>query len=234
MNSDRSSHEQNPGASLPDTTSMGGCMGIVFVCMLILFGFGFWAWLQSPQWFAALVDNRMEAGIRDASLPETEKMELLDIVHNMTDQFRSGQIVWKDLPDIIESISDSEFAPLAFSIFIEATVINPSGLSDVEKQFAHQQLLRLQWAEMQKLIPDEKMETLWRTIGGTQEEAKSIHLKNDLSDDELRTFFESCKTVLDAHDVPPDPFQFDPSDALNKALQPYLEEVADTNTEPAF
>ena len=230
MKTNNAPQPNNPGASLPDTTNLGGCMGIVFVGILILFGLGFWAWIQSPQWFAALVDNRMEAGINDSSLSDSEKGELLEVIYNMTGNFRSGTLVWKDLPNIIDAVSESEFAPLAFSIFIEASIISPSGLTDSEKQFAHQQLMRLQWAEMNDKVPDEQMESIWRQIGGTQQEAKSIHLKNDLSDDQLRAFFKECETVMNQFEVPLNPFDIDPSDALKNALKDYLSEPTDIGT----
>ncbi len=188
----------------------------------MLFGFGFWAWIQSPKWFATLVNNRIEAGVFHSSLPETEQTEIITIVHQMTKRFAERTIVWKDLPTIIESVSKSEFAPVAFSIFIEATIISPSGLTETEKKHAHQQLLRLQWAESNKLIPDEKMDEIWSVIAGNRNEAKSIHLKNDLSDEEIRQFFKKTETTLDAYEVPLKPFNFDPSDALLEAIEPYL------------
>ena len=208
--------------SAPD--SLGGCMGIVFIGILMLFGIGFWAWIQSPQWFATLVNNRIETGVIHSSIPETEQTEIMTIVHEMTKRFEERTIVWKDLPDIIESVSKSEFAPIAFSIFIEATIISPSGLTDAEKKHAHQQLLRLQWAESNELIPNEKMDEIWSVIAGNRNEAKSIHLKNDLSDEEIRQFFNKTETTLDAFEVPLEPFNFDPSDALFEAMKPYLSE----------
>lgn len=199
-------------------------MGFVFIAILLLFGLGFWAWIESPHWFASLVNNRTEFGFRHSLLPEQEQTELIEIVQDLTSEFREGHLVWSDLPAVVDTLSKSQFAPIAFAVFIEASIISPSGLTNEEKVNAHRQLLRLQWSEIEKVIDKSETEDIWATIAEQGSDSTSIRFKKNLTDPQLRLFFEKAQKVLDANEIPLDPFPFDPSEALKQALQPYLPE----------
>ncbi len=199
-------------------------MGVVAAILLILFGLGFWAWITSPQWFASLMDKYTEAGIQNSFFQESEKTNLMVQVHQITDDFRDGHITWSDLPKIVNFVSKSDFAPFGLSIIIESSIIHPSGLNDTEKQNAHKQLLRLQWAEINKVIDGETMDRLWAIVSmpNEKEGENNRRYKKDLSDEEIRQFFEEVRRTMDDHNVPENPFTEKPSVLLNNAITNYL------------
>jgi len=201
-----------------------GLVAIILIIAFALFGGGYLVWIQSPIWFGDFMQDQFESALATSSIADSEQSEMIEVVDQLAARIRDRTIGWADIAEIVQSISESEFAPIAFSLYLQASAVHPLNLSDEERARTHQTILRLEWAVQNKAIPEDELEPLWEMLGKSPRDNESDWTGNEivLTEEKLREFLAKSEALLAEHEVPLEPFAFDFSESLYQALERYL------------
>jgi len=202
----------------------GGLVAIILVLALAFLGGGYLLWIESPIWVGGFVIDKFEGALASSSIDESEQSELVEVANKLAERVHGRKIGWIDMFEIVQSISESEFAPIAFSLYLQSSAVHPLKLSDEERARTHQTILRLEWAVQNNSIPEDRLDPLWEIVGSASKASNFKWQGKDLvlTEENLNEFLVATEALLAEYEIPLQPYQFDLSESLNEALQPHL------------
>jgi hypothetical protein len=202
---------------------LGGCLIIGVVSIVICGGAGWYAARNFKRLVSDAARQAIVSSIEQTELDPTEKQALVVQVDRVIDQYRTGEISLEDLARILDELSKSAVMQGIVIAAVETAYVEPSGLSDEEKQAAHLTLQRVLRGMHDERIKPGDLDTALAYVSNEVEDGQP-QLKNRLTDDELRSFLAECRRVADQAEIPAEPFQIKFSDefrqAVDRALQP--------------
>ena len=211
----------------PETKKSGmpgclkGCL-IALVIFLILGAIGVW-WVakNAKSWAGAGTAAIINQVIDESDLPAAEKEELKAESKRVTDGLADGSVSFDQLGQVITGFVESPLVPMFIVKGIEAKYLNQSGLSDEEKAEGKVTLERYISGLMSKQIPQNSIDQVMVHVADKDEQGE-WQLREQLSDDELRSFLAAAKQAADDASVAEDPEPVDPSDELKKVIDGVL------------
>ena len=215
---------RNPAAEDDGNNAYGGLVAVILVIVIVLFAGGYLLWMQSPIWFAGFAQDGFEEALSSSSIAESEQSELVEVVDQLAERIEDRTIGWFDMPEIIQSISESEFAPIALSLYLQATAVHPLDLSNEDKARSHLTILRLEWAVQNNAIPEDELDPLWKMLGNSSNDNDSGWFEKEivLTEQQLLEFLSQAEPLLAEYEIPLQPYDFDLSDSLQTALERFL------------
>jgi hypothetical protein len=199
------------------STCLIGCL-ITFFMLLAVIGVGVW-WI-SQNWrdlASSAGSEAIKEGINATELPEQEKEEMAVQVDRVAEAFRAGDLPPEQLGEIFEQIVESPLMTTLVASAIESKYIAGSGLSDKEKDEGRQTLRRFIRGGVDGKISeggvDDAMQHVAIRTGDGQWE-----LRDQVSDEDLRNFFEAAKDEADAAEIPAEAEDVDPSEEFRRII----------------
>ncbi len=207
----------------------GGCRNIAIGCgiavlVVVIIGgvAGWYIGRNIKSWSAQGIAAVLESGIREMQLPADQEQRLLAKVDYLKNEFIAGNITFEQLGEIGLRLSEGTFFQAGMIHLAETQYIQPSGLSDEEKvegSLAMQRILRGFCVD--ETISDQDIEEVMIPI--TYEEPDGTRqLKDNLTDDELRTFIDLAEEKADAAGVPDEPYKVDLAAEFERAIDEVL------------
>lgn len=227
---------------VPRKEGMSGCAiaaigcGAMLVLLLIVGGFGAWWVANNARAIGSdLAAQVLKGSLRELDLPPDQQKRIDARIDDVAQQFKEEKLTGDDVGRIFQKISQGPLMPAGLALFVKRVYIRDSGLSEDEKAAAEVSIHRFARGVIDESIPETERESVLDTIS-TKNAQGQREFKNNLSDDEVRTFVDAAKQAADdagvAEEVPEINFadEFDKAvdEALSEAGQPFpIQELAE-------
>ena len=213
-----------------------GCLGVVVVC-LIACGGGIWYVANNAdKWAVGWGREAVVAMIGEAQIPDQEKTEVIAQVDRVVGAYQARQITLQDLQRIMEELQQSPIFNMIAMWGIEKTHLDPSGLSDEEKQQGRRTIERALRGVYEKKITQDQLDGVLPAAAGT-DSATEVKVQNGkpvviskttppatrLTDEEVRQLLTDLKQLADDAEIPDEPLQIDIGDEVKKAVDAALQ-----------
>lgn len=200
-----------------------GCLGALVLCLLLCGGAGIWAYYYVPLMLAQQARNVIVQIVEDSELSPEDKQAVTQQVDRVVEAYRSGQINGEGLMKILEDLADS---PLMGSLLIyamEEQYIDASGLSDEEKQAARRTLERIARGVSEGKIEEVALEEALEPVMESDDDGQS-RLKDQVTDEELRTALSRLKDLADGAGIPDEPYEINIAEEVKRIVDKRLGE----------
>jgi hypothetical protein len=169
------------------------------------------------EWTASLSTQVIQQAIEATDLPEAEQTEVMEQVHRVTDAFRENQLSMEQVQRIMLQLQESPLIPSFVVSAIDEKYLNGSGLSDEEKTEARNTLNRFVQGMIQQKIAEADVNEVMAHVADRQPDG-SWQLREQVTDDQLRTMLEAAKAKADAAGIDEQVEEIDPSDELRRII----------------
>lgn len=198
-----------------------GCLAIAVVLAIIGTIATIWIARNWRDWVATAAAEGLNQGIEASELSAEEKAQIKSEVDRVIVGFRAGNVSTEQVGKIIEGIVNSPLMTAIIASVAEAKYVDKSGLSPEEKAEAEVTLQRFARGVIDDKINDQTTETVFSQIA-TKDANGQWKFRDNVSDDELRTFLEDAKNAADAAQIPQEQQKFDPSDEIKRVIDQAL------------
>jgi hypothetical protein len=199
------------------STCLIGCLVIVVVGLLVV-GVGvYWITQNWRGWTSTAGAQAVMQNVNASDLPEQEKREIEVQVKRVADAFGDGRISFEQLGKIIEKLMESPVLTTIIVSTAETKYLDPSGLSDEEKDEARITIQRFTRGAVDGTIDQNSMDMALEHIADPQE-GGGWRLRMRVSDAELRAFLAVAKAEADEANIPEEPEEFDASDEIKRII----------------
>jgi hypothetical protein len=202
-------------------TCLIGCLGFLAVMVVLAVVVGFWISRHWRGWVADFGGQAINQGIDSSDLPPQEKVEVKVQVDRVAKAFRDGQISNEQASAIIKKLVDSPLMPSFVVMAVERKYFDRSKLSDEEKAEGRQSLKRFARGIFDDKIKDKGIDAVMVHVADRQGE-RQWHLRQTVSDEDLRAALSEAKAQADSADIPPAPENIDPSDEIKRIIDESL------------
>ncbi|MCH5377838.1 MAG: hypothetical protein JJ992_28110 [Planctomycetes bacterium] len=202
-----------------------GCLVIFLICLIACSGIAWYVYANLGPLKTAMADMARESivsGIRESKLEEKEKQAIIAQVDRVVDKYKSGEITTQQLQRVMQELAESPLMGAILLYSVETQYVQPSGLSDEEKQQARRTLQRVLRGVTEGKIKTEQLDSAMDYV--TVKQGKSRQFKKKISDGDLRAFLAELKRKADDADVPDEPFEIKASEEFRKAIDRALGE----------
>ena len=207
-----------------------GCLGMMFVCVLLCAGGGYYVWKQMPNW----IEEGVVTLIDKSELPADDKGELKHQVHRISSGLRDGSITLEQLGKIAETGLKKPFTLLIISL-VESEYVRTSGLSDEEKVAATRTIQRIARGLIEDKVKDESLDQVMASIS-TKDQNGVRQPKDHVSDDELRAFLKEAQRLADEANIPDEEYEIRLAPEFKKVIDSVLDpehgEIQEIRTVP--
>jgi hypothetical protein len=202
---------------------MLGCLGTAIVLTVVVGAVGWWAFKQVPIWFRSAVDT----AVQESDLSDDDKQVVMQQVDRLIEGYQQGKVTTEKAVAFMEEFLDSPLFNLMFAYATKVKLIDPSGLTPDEKRTADRILQRTMRGVIEKKISKDDLNGALDEISDPLE-GGGRQFRDPLSDDEIRSFLEECKSIADSAQIPNEDYQADVGGELKKLVDQALGEVAET------
>ena len=205
----------------PQPTKRTGCgWGSCLVGCLVIGVLGAISCGGLTYYFMKRIPNDLRNGavkaVRESDLAEEDKKVVIEQLDRVHADFTTGKIGFRDVGKLVETLTNSPLMPVMLAKAAKKKYVDPSGLSDEEKQDADMTFQRVTRGIVEKKIPQSELETALNMISDGA--GNQRRLKDSLSDDEVRAFLTECKRVVDEAEIPEEPFEIDIGAEFKRAV----------------
>ena len=197
---------------------MWGCGTLIFLA--IIGGIIVYKYRRTIE--AEFVRFTVVTVIEEVGIPEEELKIVIAEVDRLAEAYKAEEIDREDFVRIVEELGESPVVYAGAGLIIEKHYLDPSGLTDEEKEAGRRTLQRCVRGVWEDRIPREKLEELGQSFNNSKDEDDFI-LKESLTDEELKELLESAREVADEAEIPDEPFQIDLAAELRAAVDRALE-----------
>lgn len=210
----------------PAKRSMGmtcliGCLGMLFVMVLVCGGLGIGAYYYGPGLFAGQMREVIVQTINESEMNPADKQEVIAQVDRVVNAYKAGEINNEQLVNVLQKLMESPVMGIVMVYAANEQYVKPSGLSEEEKQAAHLVLERVARGVVEEKISHESLDDAMSII---QEESSddSPKFKDKITDEELRQFIAAMKKHADDAQIPEEPYQVSIGQEVKKAVDKAL------------
>ncbi len=198
------------------TTCLFGCL-IMFVIGVVLAGAAiYWITQNWRGWASDFGSQVLKQSIEASDLPEQEKQEVQLQVDRVIEAVRDGTLSPDQLGTIFEKLADSPVLTLIIVSTAENKYVEPSDLSEEEKEEARVTIHRFVRGATDGDIPEAEVDEALSHIADRA--GDGWHLRESVTDDQLRAFLATAKAKADEAGVAEEPEEFDPSDEVKRII----------------
>lgn len=213
----RSSYdEKRTGRSFPWGFCLLGCLGMFLIGILVCAGVGYYAARKIPDG----IRDVTVAAVRQSDLAEEDKRVIIEQIHRVHGEYKAGRIGIEKVGEVVDRLTNSPLIPVMIAKAAKHKYLNPSGLTDEEKAAADVTLQRVARGVIENKIESHELDLALDYISTRQGEQRQF--KETVSDDDLRKFLEECRRLVDAKEIPDEPFQIDLGSEFRKAVDQAL------------
>ncbi len=208
-----------------------GCAALLVIVVLAMAA-GFWVALSWRGWAAEGSRKAFAALIEKTGLPDEQKQGMIAHIDSLTAEFEAGTVSARDLVSVVEEVSRSPIIPAAIVAAMYEGYVQPSTLSEEEKQEARITLRRFARGVYEKSIPESAIGPTIEPISAPRDQSNvsigtgraDYHLKEPkkVTPDELRAFIANARAKADEAGVPGDVAEVDFAAELGKAIDTAL------------
>jgi hypothetical protein len=220
-----------------------GCGGIVLISVLACAG-GVWYVQQNfDKWIVGTAREVIVSAIQGSEIPAGEKTEVITQVDRVVDAYKARQINLQDMERLMEQLQQSPVFMLIGVWGMEKQYLDPSGLSDEEKQAGRRTFERalrgvyekkLTPEDIQDLLPDQfadvdvemNADNADAPDGGDAVDAMPPGGPNfdpkPVTDEDVRKMIADVKKLADDTGIPDEPFAIDIGDEVKKVVDQAL------------
>ena len=212
--------EPKPGPPAPRSWlpfCLAGCLIVGFLSLVVCGG-GAWYLARNVKSIASDVARKtIVNAVEQSELDPAEKRAIIADVDRVVDQYRAGKITLDDLGRIFEELAKSPVMQSIVVYAVDKQYIEPSGLTDEEKQAGRLTLQRVVRGLFEEKIKEGDLDPALdhlstRTPGGQRQ------MKDRVSDQELRKFLAECQRLADQAGIPSEPVDIKISEEFRKAI----------------
>jgi hypothetical protein len=226
--------DQPAGEKQPRTwlsTCLIGCL-VVAVVGLVLFGIvAYWVSQNWRGWVSDLSTSGINELIDRSELPRQEKREIKVEVDRVIDAFRRGEVSGEQLGLILENLAESPLLTMIMVSTADAHYFENSGLSEEEKAEGRVSLQRFLRGAIDGTIDEDSVDAAMTHVADRQS-GGGWRLREQVTDEQLRSFLTVAKEKADEANIPAEPPAFDPSDEVKRAIDEALSEPGEIGEQP--
>ena len=191
-----------PPPAAPKKSNLGkgllvGCLGIVVICAIAI-GIGvFWLYNSGKGFFTDAARDALVENIEQSELPGEQKERMVAQIDRLAEGFKEGEIDLERMAGVVERLAESPLFGMVLVYSAEALYVMPSGLSQQEKEEAHNILQRFAKGVIERRIPEERANEVVGIISVGGDTPADRQLKDNLTDEELRTFIAEAEAAAD-------------------------------------
>ena len=178
-----------------------GCLGMMFLCVVLCAGGGYYGWKQLPNW----VEQGVVTLIDKSELPPDDKTELKHQVQRVSGGLRDGSVSFEQFGRIAEKGLKKPFTLLLISL-VASEHVQTSGLSDEEKEAAKRTIERIARGLIEDKVKDEALDQVMSSIS-LKDQNGVRQPKKHVTDEELRAFLKEAKRLSDEANIPDEPYE---------------------------
>ena len=204
------------------SSCFGGCaMASLVVAILFVVG-GLLVWKMLPGW----THDALVAAVEDSELSDEDKQSVVAQLDRVYDEYESGRLSMHQLGRLAEHIGESPLFTRALAYAAMENYIQPSGLSDEEKQNAERTLQRVARGVFEEQIEQRRLDPALDYIS-TEDSQGQRQFNESVSDEDLREMLAACRRLADNAGVPDAPFDVDIGGELKRAVDETLADTVD-------
>ncbi|MDA0660927.1 MAG: hypothetical protein O2931_13820 [Planctomycetota bacterium] len=200
-----------------------GCLGVLAVTIVGCVVGGWYIYRNGVRLAAPLARTFAQQALNDAELPQEEKDAIMVQVDRLVTAAEQDRVNMNDLQKALDSISKSPLFAAGMVSAADVKYVQPSGLSNEEKQDATRVLQRVLHGLYDKAITIEQLEPV-QSFLFVDDGKGAKRLKEQLTDEELRQFIAGCREIVDKADVADEPFEITISQELKEVVDDLLGE----------
>jgi hypothetical protein len=194
-------------------------MTIILVIALAIFGW--WAYNYGPAWFSRFLADALKQTINDSELPADEKADINVQIDRVATEFREGRLSGQQFQKIVEGFVESPLMTSMSVWMIDKQYIDKSGLAEDEKAEGRTAVRRFMRGMVDRQIAEAGIDAAMQHVAVRQSDG-SWKLLEQVSDEQLRSFFKEAKKQADRAEIPPEPEDIDPSDEFKRIVDEAL------------
>lgn len=230
-------YQQQPPAYSPEPQQSGsgclwgmllGCLGVIVVSGLMCAGLVWYVQQNIGKWGAGIAREAIVATIEASEIPEEEKTEVIAQVDRVVNEYKAGKIGEKELERLMSEYQNSPAFLLIGVWGLEKSYLEPSGLSDEEKEQGRRTIQRafrglcekkISLQQFQAVVPQPEFDEL-----DAEDPPAPPPGGRRLTDDEVRHMLDNLKKLADDAGIPDEPFTIDIGDEVKKFVDQALED----------
>jgi len=182
-----------------------GCLGSTVLALILLAVGAYYIVQNASTVGAGMVRYVAVETIKQIELPEEEKVGIIAEIDRVVDLYRAKKISLEDLSVVMEQLAQSPILPIGMVYVAEQQYLAPGNLSTEERARASRDFQRLARGVYEQQISGEALEEIVAPIMVTKIDGQRA-LKERLSQAELAGLLERVSRVVEAANIPDEPF----------------------------
>lgn len=179
--------------------------------------FTFTGQLKNKTKTADIIATAVKKAVSKLDIEEVQKGKIGTQIDRLKNAYSSEALSNQQVKDIADDLVNGQFGTMMAIWFMETKYIAGSGLSQEEKDAVHVTLGRLAKAMKSTKITGLEIDSLTDPYSVTDENGNK-HIKENLTDGEIRELVKKVDTLLDEKDISKEPLKFDIGQELKEAL----------------
>jgi len=220
-----------------------GCLGVIVVSGLMCAGLVWYVQQNFGKMVAGIAREGIVATIEASEIPEDEKKDVIAQVDRVVNAYKAGEIDEKDLERLMEEFQGSPAFLLISAWGLEKSYLEPSGLSDEEKEQGRRTIQRAFRGLCEKKISQQQFQAVVPTPDADNTHADleaEMEAEGDappmppmppapppggspLTDDKVRQMLTDLKKLADDAGISDEPYTIDIGDEVKKTVDQALQ-----------
>lgn len=202
------------------------CLGVGCLVLLVAgVASGYYVWIKKDEWArraAAFTAEKMFEGVVDGlNIPEKEKKAVMKPVRAFAQEIREGKVSMEQGTAVMQALVKGPLVVILMLRAFETKYLEPSALSEEEKENARVQISRYAHGLVTEKIPQKETDKISAIVAVTTADSHGNTkktLKESLSDEEVRQCLKIMKTATAEAGIPEREFKFDVTKEIQKAI----------------
>lgn len=181
-----------------------GCLLTIVCCLTVTAVLGIVLSLNFKNWAAEGTGAILKFVIRDSGLPEVEKKNIVQLVDSLAEEYKKNRLTLQELERIGQIFTErGPVYLLAAAYQFESDYLEPSGLSDNEKEHARLMINRLMQGLLSGIIGAATVDELAANLKTVDDDGDEVMKSQEqVADDEIRDLIKRIEDTVDAVGVP--------------------------------
>jgi hypothetical protein len=217
-----------------------GCLGVIVVSGLVCAGLVWYVQQNIGKWGAGIAREAIVATIEASEIPEDEKKDVIAQVDRVVNEYKAGKIGEQELERLMTEYQNSPAFLLMGAWGLEKSYLEPSALSDEEKEQGRRTIQRafrglcekkISQQQFQAAVPQPDFEDLDADMEAEGDAPPMPPVPpapppggSRVTDDEVRQMLDNLKKLADDAGIPDEPFTIDIGDEVKKFVDQALED----------
>jgi hypothetical protein len=222
--------DYEPPRSNTARTIVLGCLGVLVVAILLMVLLAVWVARNARDWAANLGEQALTGAVGEMELTDEDRAEVQSQIARVADEFRRGDVTVEELGELAEKLATGPVATMGVIRFAMEHYIEPSGLSDEEKEQAKRTLRRFGRGFVEGQLDGADFQEISSPIMVHEGNRHRLKDRDQISDDDLREFLKGCGEKADGAEMPDEPWEFDLGDEVRRVVDQVVGERKDSGT----